>query len=873
MKRPFSIFCSLTIVLVLLIQPESAVLGMQSLNTVNSARAASLSQASPPQLTFDDFGINNINSVYAGSGIGTPVAPISSSDADNRYKLATDIGAKWNRWPLWFHDVAPYSTFNTPPYGFESEHCKQLKQNIQTNPPDPNTWNWANYGQLIDADKSKGLQTLIILQGAPHCFQHSSATGSVPGNLKSKIFLDAGGAPTDILAIKINPDNYWAYFVYNAVYRYGDRVKYWQVWNEEDTQKYWPLTSTLTTADYARMVEVTYWAKELASRQKGWNDIKLVLGGLAEADSPGAKGIVDELQKTTAYSVKPYFKDYLDVYALHSYQVPWEPIYQANYLRSNSKPGLGLGDKPIWLTETGICDSAVGDKGDYEMQMVAYLLTVGETYGIEKFFHYQLDNSGEKCGLIYNPAYPPITTQPSPSVRPGYIAYQQLYKYLNGARPRNSPDPNNNSTIKFFLFTPKATDKLDYLSSPATTSTNPQRQEVYFTGPLGDITIAWGITEQTNHPHLKKLTSNTPRPDASLAQWFLQDGTTGKLEKNDEQDYRYTVSPSLLPRDNEFIGGKTGILVEPKVTACVVPAAALQTNITNLALVSSPITTGSQTCSPPSAADVVFETRRWDGQAANSPSSAIIIFSSLAPGDGFQFGKTVIPSFTGVSNHSVFSQGSNTWIAFHVSTVFPVSTEQVGPWQFRVGPDFGGGGTLLVDGQALDSKWYDLWWQNNWSNTNQLLSGSINLSPGNHTIEVYGFENCCDGGMSGQFQRGTSGWQDWTSSSTTTNTPTPTPTSTPTPSQAIQNLIQNVQGLVNGGVLNAGQGNALTAKLDAATNQLNQGNANAARNQLQAFINQVNAFMPASKKSGILSQIQGQALIALANAIISQLGG
>ena len=85
-----------------------------------------------------------------------------------------------------------------------------------------------------------------------------------------------------------------------------------------------------------------------------------------------------------------------------------------------------------------------------------------------------------------------------------------------------------------------------------------------------------------------------------------------------------------------------------------------------------------------------------------------------------------------------------------------------------------------------------------------------------------------------------------------------------TPQEATQDLIGDVQELVAAGVLNQGQGNALTAKLQAAIQKMNQGNYNAAINILNAFINQVNAFY----NSGILTEEQAIALIAPAERII-----
>jgi hypothetical protein len=77
-------------------------------------------------------------------------------------------------------------------------------------------------------------------------------------------------------------------------------------------------------------------------------------------------------------------------------------------------------------------------------------------------------------------------------------------------------------------------------------------------------------------------------------------------------------------------------------------------------------------------------------------------------------------------------------------------------------------------------------------------------------------------------------------------------------------LTQQVTALVNSGVLNAGVGNALISKLDAAIQAIDNGQTNAGDNQVSAFIHQVNALM----NSGTLTDDQAESLIAAADQII-----
>ena len=89
------------------------------------------------------------------------------------------------------------------------------------------------------------------------------------------------------------------------------------------------------------------------------------------------------------------------------------------------------------------------------------------------------------------------------------------------------------------------------------------------------------------------------------------------------------------------------------------------------------------------------------------------------------------------------------------------------------------------------------------------------------------------------------------------------------PEEQIDAMIAQVQDLVDTGVLNQGNGNALTKKLQSALAKLEKGKAKAACNQLGAFVNQVEAFM----NSGKLTEEQGQPLIDAAAVLIGQLCG
>jgi hypothetical protein len=78
-----------------------------------------------------------------------------------------------------------------------------------------------------------------------------------------------------------------------------------------------------------------------------------------------------------------------------------------------------------------------------------------------------------------------------------------------------------------------------------------------------------------------------------------------------------------------------------------------------------------------------------------------------------------------------------------------------------------------------------------------------------------------------------------------------------------------VAGLVDEGVLNSGNANALIQKLETAARQLDAGKTNVVCAQLETFINQVEALI----RTGKLTEELGAELIGAANSIISLVCG
>ena len=153
-----------------------------------------------------------------------------------------------------------------------------------------------------------------------------------------------------------------------------------------------------------------------------------------------------------------------------------------------------------------------------------------------------------------------------------------------------------------------------------------------------------------------------------------------------------------------------------------------------------------------------FHTRRSTVDPVNRATAEAAFDAASDNVSGY--GCTFISDYTGVNNSSVFGPPNrNADIALFAEVFFEVTAAEAGTWQFRYGADFGLGGGLYVDDIALDEDWNsDLWWALDWNNTSQILQGSINLAPGTHSLRILGFEGCCDGGLTAQFQRPGGPW-------------------------------------------------------------------------------------------------------------------
>ncbi|MBX2839614.1 MAG: CCXG family PEP-CTERM protein [Gammaproteobacteria bacterium] len=113
------------------------------------------------------------------------------------------------------------------------------------------------------------------------------------------------------------------------------------------------------------------------------------------------------------------------------------------------------------------------------------------------------------------------------------------------------------------------------------------------------------------------------------------------------------------------------------------------------------------------------------------------------------YGCSIVSEVFGLTNRNTYN-GPRGNYALYAETLFEVTTP--GIWNFRVGIDYGLGGDFYINHTPMMERWNeDLWWARNY-NHSDMLTGSVYLDVGYHHFETLGYEGCCDGPISVQFQ-------------------------------------------------------------------------------------------------------------------------
>ena len=257
------------------------------------------------------------------------------------------------------------------------------------------TFDWTRYDTLVDTLEGRGLRIFATLQGTPQW----ATSGS-----------EFSGVPND-------PDD-WREFCYTVAARYRGRIDAWGFWNEPNLDHFWEGTRTqyideillpgieaVAIADPGALLV----AADLAHLSSGdWDDwLSRVL------DDAGP------LLDVVSHHVYPSNGTAGDVtYKLtEGGSLPWDPPPVREVLDDG-----GWGDRPFWLTETGVESNAYGQTG----QAAFYRNLLGLWFGsarshdwIDRIFFYEMADPGNDPTLSWGILEAPPGLEP----KLAYFAY------------------------------------------------------------------------------------------------------------------------------------------------------------------------------------------------------------------------------------------------------------------------------------------------------------------------------------------------------------------------------------------------------------------------------------------------------------------
>jgi polysaccharide biosynthesis protein PslG len=245
---------------------------------------------------------------------------IPSEDFAPTGQAISDLGAHWVRIEFRWNEAEPSSKGSY----------------------DPNII--ARYDRAIDTARAAGAKVLVFVNGSPRWASGSRISMTKPQN------------PAD-----------YADFIRFVAARYAGRVSAWEVWNEENTSRFW--STGPNPAEYVPLLKAAYPAVKSADPSA-----LVVFGGVSQNDYSYIEG---------AYAAGA--KGYFDVMAVHPYPGPNAPeeVWYSNGrigemafsgFREVRSSMLARGDdKPIWLTEFGWSTTTTESWGVTYAQQADYL--------------------------------------------------------------------------------------------------------------------------------------------------------------------------------------------------------------------------------------------------------------------------------------------------------------------------------------------------------------------------------------------------------------------------------------------------------------------------------------------------------------------
>ncbi|RAI59993.1 carbohydrate-binding domain-containing protein [Roseicella frigidaeris] len=235
-------------------------------------------------------------------GFATPLGELSTLSDDQLSAELADYkatGATWLRTDFWWDLVKPTANGD---------------------------YDWSTVDRVVDAATAHGLEVIGELLGLPSWVQ------------------DSGGVAANVDA--------YGDFARAAAQHFGDRVDYWEIWNEQNLSGFWG--GQPDAAAYTQILKAAY----TAIKSVDGNDF-VISGGLSPAPDSGSgwQSAVSFLQQMYANGAEGYF----DAVGFHPYSWPLTPDDAASWngfqiMQDGIRDLMvanGDADKQIWMTEFG----------------------------------------------------------------------------------------------------------------------------------------------------------------------------------------------------------------------------------------------------------------------------------------------------------------------------------------------------------------------------------------------------------------------------------------------------------------------------------------------------------------------------------------